>query len=240
MDTEENIMNHGAGRRSFLKSAAIAGAAVLPSAAVSSEGKGMPSKQSSNPSKGREYLDMFAGMVRDLLKESSENIEIASAICAETILSGKKVYYTVRGHNEPLCILEKRAGKPSFLIPTEQNIDYSIFQKDDALITERSNFCAGAKEKGVRLIGILMPFQPQKTQGQGIVHEGYPGPWMEEICEVCIWDRVPYTVGTMPFEQLPFKAVPAHGAMDGIILNLILAGTIDKLLEKGYTVSAEM
>jgi hypothetical protein len=114
-----------------------------------------------------------------------------------------------------------------------------MFEPDDVLITERTNYCAPAKERGVRLIGILMPFQPQKTQGQGIVHIDYPGSWMEEICDVCIWDRTPYTVGTMNFDQLPFKAVPAHGATDGIILNLILAGTIDRLTARGITVKAE-
>lgn len=236
MDIEKNAGNRGTGRRAFLKSAALAGAVSLPSAALSSEGKELSAKRSSPFSKGREYLDMFDGMVHDLLKESSGKIDEAAGICAGAILSGKKVYYTVCGHNEPQYILEKRPGKPSFLFPLGKD---TILEKDDVLITERSNFCSGAKEKGARLIGILMPFQPQKIQGQGIVHEGYTGPWMEEICDVCIWDRVPYTVGTMSFDQLPFKAVPAHGAMDGIILNLILAGTIDKLLEKGYAVSAE-
>ncbi len=239
MDIEKIQRDRNTGRRTFLKAAAAAGAIALPGAAGTSKAKEKKEKRSAGESKGREYLDLVTGMVRDLLRESSGQIEDASNICAEAVLSGNTVYYTIRGHNEPLCILEKRPGKPSFLKPTEKNLDYTIFRKGDALITERSNFCAGAKERGVRLIGILMPFQPQKTQGQGIVNVGYEGPWMEDICDVCIWDRVPYTVGTMSFDQLPFKAVPAHGAMDGIILNLILAGAVDKLRAKGYPLTVE-
>ena len=45
-----------------------------------------------------------------------------------------------------------------------------------------------------------------------------------------------FTVGIMDFDLMPWKSVSAHGAMDGIILGLILAKTIDKLLEKGVKV----
>jgi hypothetical protein len=228
-------------RRTFLASIAAAGAVSAQSAA---EAAGSPSpsrrrKSGGKESKGLAYLEMIIGMTEDLLAESAPDIDRAGAICAEAVKAGKKLFYTVRGHNEPLCILENRPGKPAFLLPTEQTIDPAIFSPGDVLITERTQYCAPAKERGVKLVGILMPFLPQKKQGQGIVHIDYAGPWMEEICDVCIWDRVPYTVGTMCFDQLPFKAVPAHGAMDGIILSLILASAVDRLLEGGVTVTVK-
>ncbi|MHB9027985.1 MAG: twin-arginine translocation signal domain-containing protein [Candidatus Latescibacterota bacterium] len=238
MDIEKHAGKRQPARREFLKTAALAGAVSAVGDEASAAGKTSGGKRS-EASKGLEYTGMVIGMVRDLLAESSERIAAAADICAGAVSSGKKVYYTVRGHNEPLCILENRPGKPAFLLPDWPEIDPETFEPGDALITERINFCAPAKERGVRLIGILMPFQPQKKQGQGIVHVDYPGPWMEEICDVCIWDRTPYTVGTMTFDQLPVKAVPAHGALDGIILNLILAGTIDRLTAKGIPVKTE-
>jgi uncharacterized phosphosugar-binding protein len=236
MDTEKRKENCQPARRKFLKTAALTGAASAVGAGAPAGGKAMRGRQSET-SKGLAYTGMIIGMVRDLLAESSEQIAAAAEICAGAIASGKKAYYRVFGHNEPVCILENRPGKPSFLIPVKAEIDPAMFEPGDVFITERVNYCAEAKARGVRLIGILMPFVPQKTQGQGIVHVDYPGPWLEEICDVCIWDRTPYTVGTMAFDQLPFKAVPAHGAMDGIILNLILAGTIDRLAAKGIPVS---
>jgi uncharacterized phosphosugar-binding protein len=230
-------MSHISGRRKFLKSAALAGvAAAVPGQAVMG-GNAEAALMQKTP-KGLEYALMVKGMVQDLLAQDTPKILQAADLCAEALASGKKVYYNTTGHNEPQCIWEKRAGKPTFLIPIYGNVDYTIFQPGDIFITERTNFCAPAKEKGVKLIGILMPFQPQKKQGQGIVSIDYQGPWMEEICDVCIWDRTPYTVGTMSFDQLPFHAVPAHGAMDGIILNLILAATIDRLVKKGIPVEA--
>lgn len=231
-------MGAGAGRRTFLKTAAMTG--VLAGAGTGrSEARIFGGKESRRTDRGLEYVEMITDMVRDLLKESSGRIAAAAEICAGAVSGGKRVFYTVRGHNEPKCILEDRPGKPSFLLPTEKSLDYSLFQPGDVLITERTEFCAPARERGARIIGILMPFQPQKTQGQGIVHRDYEGPWMEDICEVCIWDRTPYTVGTMSFDQLPIKAVPAHGAMDGIILNLILAGTIDRLIARGIPVTVD-
>ncbi|MFA6472063.1 MAG: hypothetical protein WCU00_08485 [Candidatus Latescibacterota bacterium] len=224
-------------RRKFLKTAVLTGtAAAIPAQTVITGN--VEAAQDSKPSKGLEYARMIRGMVQNLLAQDSSKIEQAGDLCAEALASGKKVYYNTTGHNEPQCIMEKRAGKPSFLIPLYGAIDYTIFKPGDVFITERINFCAPAKEKGVKLIGILMPFQAQKKQGQGIVYVDYKGPWMEEICDVCIWDRVPFTIGTMSFDQLPFKAVPAHGAMDGIILNLILAATIDRLVKKGIPVEA--
>ena len=83
-----------------------------------------------------------------------------------------------------------------------------------------------------------MPFQPQKHQGYGIVHTDFKGPYMDDICDVTIWDRTPYTVGILAFDQLPWKSCSAHGAMDGIILGLILAGTIDRLVERRVSVEA--
>jgi hypothetical protein len=231
-------MSNVSNRRKFLKSAALTGAAAsIPGQAVVM-GKAEAAAQVSKPAKGLEYALMVKGMVQNLLAQDGAKIAQAGDISADALASGKKVYYNTTGHNEPQCIMEKRAGKPTFLIPIYGNVDYSIFQPGDVFITERTNFCAPAKEKGVKLIGILMPFQPQKKQGQGIVYIDYKGPWMEEICDVCIWDRVPYTIGTMTFDQLPFKAVPAHGAMDGIILNLILAATLDRLVKKGVSVEA--
>lgn len=224
-------------RRKFLKVAALTGAATAIPLETVITGN-VEAAQVSKSQKGLEYALMIKGMVQNLLAQDSAKIAQAGDICAEALASGKKVYYNTTGHNEPQCIMEKRAGKPAFLFPIYGNVDYTIFQPGDVFITERTNFCAPAKEKGVKLIGILMPFQPQKKQGQGIVYIDNQGPWMEEICDVCIWDRVPYTIGTMSFDQLPFKAVPAHGAMDGIILNLILAATIDRLVKKGIPVEA--
>lgn len=227
----------------FLQSLAAAGAVSAvsgaPSEAVPRASGARKRKSRAGTPKGLVYLDMITGMVDDLLAESGGDIDRAADVCAQAISSGKRLYYTVRGHNEPLCILENRTGKPAFLLPTENTIDPAIFSPGDVLITERTQHCAPAKERGVLLIGILMPFLAQKTQGQGIVYIDYQGPWMEDICDVCIWDRVPYTVGTMSFDQLPFKAVPAHGAMDGIILNLILAATVDRLLARGIAVTVK-
>jgi len=231
MATEEDAMNGTTGRRGFLRTVALAGAA---------GGTGFASVPGSGaavgPSKGLDYIDMIERMTRDLMRESGSDIERAADICAEAVASGKKVWYSVRGHNEPICIFENRPGKPSFLSATEKTVNVAAFGSGDALITERTEWCMPAKERGVRLIGILMPFQPQKTRGQGIVHIDYAGPWMEEVCDVCIWDRVPYTVGTMSFDYLPFHAVPAHGAMDGIAMGLVLAATADRLVARGIAV----
>jgi len=234
-------MREPSSRRLFLKSFAAAGVASAAGAVSPASETGARRRSGRNTprgtTKGLSYLELLEGMVEDLLAESSRDIDTAADICAAAITSGESVFYTVRGHNEPRCILEDRPGKPAFLLPTETTIDPTVFSRGDVLITERTQYCAPARERGVRLIGILMPFQPQKTRGQGIVHIDYQGPWMEEICDVCIWDRTPYTVGAMSFDELPFKAVPAHGAMDGIILNLILAATVDRLLAKGIAVT---
>jgi len=231
-------------RRNFLKSAVIisGSAAVYPG--CTPEGKpgkqlaGYPDKLPEPLPKGLEYILKVRDMILRILEEDSEKIERAADICAEAVINGKKVYYSIRGHNEPQCILEVIPGKPSFLLPLVNPSDHDALSGGDVLITVRTNQCAPALEKGTRVIGILMPFQPQKTQGQGITNIGYDGPYMEDICDVCIWDRTPYTVGILDFDQLPWKSVAAHGALDGIILGLIGAGTVDRLLKKGITVKS--
>ena len=223
-------MNGTTGRRGFLAAAVLTGVAgVSASNATSAEAAGKPSK-------GLEYVDMIERMMRDLLRESGADIGRAADLCAGALLAGKKVYYTIRGHNEPVGIWERNPGKPAFLTASEKTVNVAALGPGDVLISERTEWCAPAKERGAALIGILMPFQPQKTRGRGIVHPDYLGPWMEDICDVSIWDRVPYTVGTMAFAELPFKAVPAHGAMDGFVLGLILAATADRLIARGNEV----
>ena len=61
---------------------------------------------------------------------------------------------------------------------------------------------------------------------------------MENICDVCIWDLTPYTVGVLDFDPLPWESVAAHCAMDGIIIGLILAATVDRLLAQGIPVES--
>ena len=225
-------MKTGTGRRGFLRTAALAGAA----GGAGLAGTPAEAEAAARPSKGLDYIDMIDGMIRNLMKESAAEIDRAADICAEAVANGKKVYYSIRGHNEPICIFENRPGKPAFLTATGKTVDAALFSPGDVLIAERADFCAAAKERGARVIGILMPFQAQKTRGQGVVYPDYAGPWMEDICDVSIWDRVPYTVGTMSFDYLPHHAVPAHGAMDGIALGLILAATADRLLARGIEV----
>lgn len=223
-------MNGTTDRRTFLAAAALAGVAAGTGPAGRAEAA--PKKAS----RGLEYVDMIEGMVRGLLRESALDIGRAADICVEALTSGKKVYYTVRGHNEPVGIWERNRGKPSFLTASDKTLNVAGFNPGDVLITERTEWCAPSKERGVRLIGILMPFQPQKTRGREFIRPGYEGPWMEDICEVCIWDRAPFTVGTMSFDGIPFRGVPAHGAMDGITLGLILAASADRLIARGIEV----
>ncbi len=220
------------GRRGFLRTAALAGAAGGTGLAA------MPveADAAQKPSKGLDYIDMIDGMIRSLMRESAAEIDRSADICAEAIAAGERVYYSIRGHNEPICIFENRPGKPTFLTATGKTVDAALFSPGDVLIAERTDWCVAAKERGARVVGILMPFQQQKTRGQGIVYVDYAGPWMEDICDVCIWDRVPYTVGTMSFDYLPHHAAPAHGAMDGIALGLVLAATVDRLVARGIEV----
>ena len=234
-------MNTLTTRRDFLKTSAFTGASVgIPGTTITACAKPgsrrYPDELPEPLPKGLEYLLTFEKFVKNLKAESSEKIVRASEICARAVESGKKVYYTIHGHSERQPIMERRAGKPTFLLPLKRNFDPEIFQEGDVLITVRTSQCRPAINRGAKVIGILMPFQPQKTQGQGIVHTEYDGEYMEDICDVCIRDMVPYTVGIMKFDQLPIKAVPAHGAMDGLILGLILAGTIDILLSRGIKV----
>jgi hypothetical protein len=191
--------------------------------------------------RGLEYILRVRGMVDDILTNEADAIGRAADICADAVAAGKKVYYTIMGHNAPQCILETKPGRPSFLRPLnvrQASIADTIIE-GDVLISVRTDQCTAAIEKGARTIGILMPFQPQKRQGQGIVYIDYTGPYMEDICDVCIWDRTPYTVGIMAFDQLPWHALSAHGATDGIILGLITAAATDRLLMKGITVKAD-
>ncbi len=220
------------GRRGFLRTAALAGAA----GSTGFAGAAVEADAAQKSSKGLEYIDMIERMTRDLMTGSAAEIDRAADICTEAVIGGKKVYYSIRGHNEPICIFENRLGKPAFLTATGKTVDAALFSPGDVLIAERTDWCVAAKERGARIIGILMPFQQQKTRGQGVVYPDYTGPWMEDICDVSIWDRVPYTVGTMSFDYLPHHAVPAHGAMDGIALGLILAATADRLLARGIEV----
>jgi len=235
-------MTHNTNRRNFLKSAAVTGSAVslhgCTSAVKLKRGKKYPAKLPELLPKGLEYTLKLRDMVMDIVEEDTEKINRAADICAEAVASGKKVYYSILGHNSPQCILETKPGRPSFLIPVnsrKQSID-DIIKEGDVLITVRTGHCSTAIEKGAKAIGILMPFQQQKTQGQGVVYVDYKGSYMEDICDVCIWDRTPYTVGTMDFDLMPWKSVSAHGAMDGIILGFILSATVDRLLEKGIKV----
>ena len=234
-------MNTRTTRRDFLKTSALTGASVgIPGTAAAASAKSgserYPDELPEPLPKGLEYLFTFEKFVKDLRSESSEQIDRASKICAQAIESGKKIYYTIHGHSERQPIMERRPGKPTFLLPLKSDFNPEIYQEGDVLITVRTSNCRPALDRGAKVVGILMPFQPQKTQGQGIVHAEYDGEYMEDICDVCILDRVPYTVGFMKFDQLPIKAVPAHGAMDGLILGLILAGTTDILLSKGIKV----
>ena len=231
-------MTHNTNRRNFLKSAAVTGSAVslhgCTSAVKLKRGGKYPARLPEPLPKGLEYTLKLRDMVKNVLEEDTEKINRAADICAEAVVSGKKVYYSILGHNAPQCILETKPGRPSFLIPLnprKQSVD-EVIKEGDVLITVRTDQCSKAIEKGAHAIGILMPFQPQKTQGQGVVYVDYKDSYMEDISEVCIWDRTPFTVGIMDFDLMPWKSVSAHGAMDGIILGFILAGTIDRLLEK--------
>lgn len=235
-------MAHNTNRRDFLKSAAVTGSAVslhgCNSAVKLKKAGEYPARLPEPLPKGLEYTLKLRDMVINILEEDTEKINRAADICAEAVASGKKVYYSILGHNSPQCILETKPGRPSFLIPLnpkKKSIEKEI-EEGDVLITVRTGHCSTAIKKGAKAIGILMPFQPQKTRGQGIVHIDYTGSYMEDISDVCIWDRTPFTVGIMDFDLMPWKSVSAHGAMDGIILGFILSATVDRLLEKGIKV----
>ena len=223
-------------RRDFMKSAACAGSLVALSGCTSETKRGKSigyADEFPKPlPKGLEYVLKVRDMVESL-KEDYEKFDRAADICVEAIVSGKKVYYSVYGHNESQCILETKPGRPSFLIPF---IGKEQIEEGDVLISQSTSQCVQAVEKGARVIGIIFAFTQTKFQGQGIVNPEYEGPYMEDICDVWFWHRTPFTVGIMDFDLMPWKSVPAHGAMDGIILGLILAKTIDKLLEKGVKV----
>ena len=231
-------------RRQFLQSATILSGAVSVLANCSNE---LPSKKklSDYPStlpeslpKGLEYVLKVRDMVKLIIEEDFSKIQRAANICADTVASGNKVYYSILGHNAPQCILETKPGRPSFLLPLnpkKTSLEDTI-KPGDVLISVRTDQCSLAIEMGAHAIGILMPFQPQKTQGQGFVYIDYEGPYMEDICDVCIWDRTPYTVGIIDFEQFPWKSLSAHGALDGMILGLIIAATTDILIERGIPI----
>ena len=227
-------------RRHFLKSAAVTGSAATVQGCTTEKDKAAneanyPENMPDPLPKGLEYILKVRDMAKRAMDEDAGKIDSAAELCAEAVSSGKRVYYTIRGHSEPKCILETMPGRPSFLTPLHP-WDKTALQEGDIVISVRTNHCIDAKEQGAHAIGILMPFQPQKKQGQGIVHIDYDKPYMEDIADVCIWDSTPYTVGILDFEQLPWKSISAHGALDGIILGQIIAAAVDKLLEKGIAV----
>jgi hypothetical protein len=227
-------------RRTFMKSAAASGSsAAFQGCSTEIEQTDIQKRYPDNLTeplpKGLEYILKVRNMAQRAMEEDAEKLNRAAELCSGAVVSGNAVYYTIRGHNEPQCILETMPGRPSFLTPLHP-WDKSVLNEGDVLITVRTNQCIEAKEKDLQVIGILMPFQPQKTQGLGIVHRDYDKPYMEDIADVCIWDRTPYTVGILDFDLLPWKSIAAHGALDGILLGQIAAGTIDKLLAKGIAV----
>ena len=229
-------------RRYFLKSAAFTGSAAAVQGCSTETDKAAneanyPESLPDPLPKGLEYILKVRDMAKRAMEEDAGKIYRAAELCADAVSSGNKVYYTIRGHSEPRCILETMPGRPSFLTPLNP-WDKTALQEGDVVITVRTNHCIEAKERNAHAIGILMPFQPQKKQGQGIVHIDYDKPYMEDIADVCIWDRTPYTVGILDFEQLPWKSISAHGALDGMILGQIVAAAVDKLLEKGVLVES--
>ncbi|MFC1606517.1 hypothetical protein ACFL47_00985 [Candidatus Latescibacterota bacterium] len=227
-------------RRVFLTTAAATGSGAVMTGCTTDmkvrEESAFPDKIPEPLPKGLEYALTVRNMAEHIIAEDTAKIDHAVDICTKAVTEGKTVYYTIRGHNEAQCILETMPGRPSFLTPLHP-WDSSVLKRGDVVISVRTNHCAEAIEHGAQAIGILMPFQPQKTQGQGIVHTSYDGPYMEDIADVCIWDRTPYTVGILDFDQLPWKSLSAHGALDGIILGLITAGTIDNLISLGIAVT---
>lgn len=231
-------------RRTFLKAAATTTSTAVFAGCGSAEHNksnalsGYPVELPEPLPKGLEYILTVRDFVRRILSEEQASLMHASDICAEAVANGNTLFYSIKGHNEPQCILETMPGKPGFLKALPQNDGHDKIAAGDVLITVRTNQCEPAKQKGARVIGIQMPFQPQKQQGQGIVYIDFDGPYMDDICDVTIWDRTPYTVGILAFDQLPWKSCSAHGAMDGIILGLILAGTIDRLVKRGIRVAS--
>ena len=190
--------------------------------------------------KGLEYVLKVRTMLQDIKDNDAEKFARAADICAEAVAAGNKVYYSVYGHNEAQQILETKPGRPSFLIPVEQRKSDALdmIGEGDVLISQNTGHCETVARKGAKTIGILYAFTPKKFQGQGIVHVGYQGPYMEDICDVWFWDRTPFTVGIMDFDLLPWKSVSAHGALDGFILGMLLSATVDRLLERGIPVNA--
>ncbi len=235
-------MSRQTSRRTFLKTAA-AGSAVVTGygearPADAPRRVDYPDELPKRLPKGLEYILTVRNMMRSVLAEERNALSRAADICAESVAAGRTVYYSDRGHNESQCILETMPGKPSFVKAAPDRAEQELVAQGDVIISVRTDQCIAAKERGVRVIGIQMPFQPQKRQGQGIANVTYTGPYMDDVCDVTIWDRTPYTIGILDFDQLPWKSCAAHGAMDGFILGMILAGTIDRLKARGIPVSA--
>ena len=234
-------MEYKSNRREFIKKSVVAGSALSTAGCAGNMGIGKSlaekSFETSKPiPKGLEYILKLRSMTDSVMSDDARKIERASLICAGALLNGGKVYYDDTGHGESQCILETIGGNPSFLKPLFGNESHKVITEKDVLISNRTAPCNDAHTKGAKTVGIIMAFEPKKFQGQGIVNRDFKGPYMEDICDVWIWDRTPFTIGILDFDLMPWKAIAAHGAMDGIILKLIAARTVDILLEKGYKV----
>jgi uncharacterized phosphosugar-binding protein len=236
-------MKDNSNRRDFLKKSVVAGSVVAASglSGTSDAAKKikttidvLPDKLPAPIPKGLEYLLKVREMYRSVIKEDAAKIENAALICTQSIMNGGKIYYDDHGHGESQCILETVKGNPAFLIPLFD--DESIITDKDVLISTYSSKCADAAKKGAKTIGVIYAFEAKKFQGQGIVNRDYKGSYIEEVCDVWFWDRTPFTVGILDFDLMPWKAIAAHGFMDSVILKLILAKTVDMLLEKGVKV----
>jgi len=156
-------------RRNFMKSAACAGSLTTFSGCTAAmkrdkSSEAYPDKLPEPLPKGLEYVLKVRDMVESL-KEDHEKFDRAADICVEAIVSGKKVYYSLYGHNEAQGILETKPGRPSFLIPYTGR---EQIEKGDVFFSQSTPQCIEVIEQGARVIGIIYAFTPKKFQGQGI------------------------------------------------------------------------
>ncbi|MDI3535117.1 MAG: hypothetical protein PWQ82_1482 [Thermosediminibacterales bacterium] len=211
--------------------------------------------------KSREYMDKIWDILRRIKETQLENIEKVSCLMADTVSHGKMLHFFGCGHSLMLCeeVFYRAGGlgciNPLFdtaLMVQHGALKSSMVEKQEGYakwVLDRYELNEGdvitifstsgrnpvpidaaiiSKELGLKVIGITSLEYSKKTASR---HSS--GKNLYQLCDIVIDNCVDFGDALLDFGK--FKAVPGSTVAGAFIINSIIAGTIEKLIEKGIT-----
>lgn len=212
----------------------------------------------------KEYFEKITELLNVIKEKEIDNINQAAEMITQAIVNGNKLFAFGCGHSSlPVQDVYYRAGglmlvnpifgpgftfemfPPTFTSQLERLEGYGNLILDRVPISEGDvliiisisgrnavplDMANYAKSKGVKVIGIT---SLEYSKGAASRHSS--GKMLYEVVDLVINNPIPTGDGILELEGVPQKFCPASGVASSAIMQAIMAATIEKLVERGFT-----